>query len=150
MSRLLAKRKTIQTWNLAHILPLTLSKNGLFVFSKKSPWLQLASKKCCVTCIFRIFPRLPCQGFFFLFGKQKSPKYLYSLNNASPIKVISTQYCPAIYNSDRLPSLFLIVGFHGNNLGGIPWKNESRYFSKFGFQIASKKTPLFDFARNNF
>ena len=32
LSSLLAKRKTIQTWNLAHILPLTLSKNRFFYF----------------------------------------------------------------------------------------------------------------------
>ena len=37
--RLLPKRKTIQTSNLAHILPLTLSENEFFVFSIKSPWL---------------------------------------------------------------------------------------------------------------
>ena len=30
LSRLLAKQKTIQTWNLAHILPLTLSKTVFF------------------------------------------------------------------------------------------------------------------------
>ena len=35
VSRLLAKRKTIQTWNLAHILPLILSKNGFFCFFEK-------------------------------------------------------------------------------------------------------------------
>ena len=64
VSRLLAKRKTIQTWNLAHILPLTLSKNGFLVFSIKSPWRPLASKNCRVTWIFRITPRLPC---FFVF-----------------------------------------------------------------------------------
>ena len=62
-SRLLAKRKTIQTWNLAHILPLNFSENGFFVFSIKSPWLPLASKNCRVTWIFRISPRLPCCFF---------------------------------------------------------------------------------------
>ena len=36
VSRLVAKWKTIQTWNFAHILPLTLSKNGFFDFSKKT------------------------------------------------------------------------------------------------------------------
>ena len=60
VSRLLATLTTIQTWNLAHILPLTLSKNGFFVFSIKSPWRPLASKNCRVTWIFRISPRLPC------------------------------------------------------------------------------------------
>ena len=58
VSRLLDKWKTIQTWNLALILPLTSSKNG--VFFKKSPWRPLALKNCCVTWIFRIPPRLPC------------------------------------------------------------------------------------------
>ena len=32
VSRLLTKRKTIQTWNSAHILPLTSSQNEFFVF----------------------------------------------------------------------------------------------------------------------
>ena len=64
VSRLLAKRKTIQTWNLAHILPLTLSKNGFVVFSKKRPWEPLASKNCRVTWIFCIAPRLPCLLIF--------------------------------------------------------------------------------------
>ena len=36
VSRLLAKRKTIQTWNLPHILPLTLSKNGFFLFFRSN------------------------------------------------------------------------------------------------------------------
>ena len=36
VSRLKTKRKTIQTWNLAHILPLTLSKNG-FLFFRSNP-----------------------------------------------------------------------------------------------------------------
>ena len=49
VSRLLVTLTTIQTWNLAHILPLTLSKNGFFVFSIKSPWRPLASKNCRVT-----------------------------------------------------------------------------------------------------
>ena len=61
VSRLLAPLTTIQTWNLAHILPLTLSKNGFF--SMKSPWRPLASKKCRVTWIFSISPRLPCDFF---------------------------------------------------------------------------------------
>ena len=60
VSRLLATLTTIQTWNFAHILPLTLSKNGFFVFSIKSPWRPLALKNCRVTWIFRISPRLPC------------------------------------------------------------------------------------------
>ena len=34
VSRLLAKRKTIQTWNSVHTLPQTISKNGLFCFFK--------------------------------------------------------------------------------------------------------------------
>ena len=72
VSRLLAKWKTIQTWNLAHILPLTLSENRFFVFSKKSPWRPLATKNCCVTWIFRISPPFPCpwfpQTFFFKNG----------------------------------------------------------------------------------
>ena len=61
---LLAKRKTIQTWNLAHILPLILSKNGFFVFSIKSPWRPLASKNCRVTWILRISPRFPSNSLF--------------------------------------------------------------------------------------
>ena len=64
LSRLLAKRKTIQTWYLAHILALTSSKNVFFVLSKKFSWRPLASKNCRVTWIFRISPRLP---FYFLF-----------------------------------------------------------------------------------
>ena len=67
VSRLLAKRKTIQTWNSLHILPYTFSKNGFFVFSKKSPWRPLASINCRVTWIFRISPWLPCSPFFFFF-----------------------------------------------------------------------------------
>ena len=67
VSRLLAKWKPIQTWNLAHILPSTLSKNESFVFSKKSPWRPLGSKNCRVTWIFRKSPRLPCFNFFFFF-----------------------------------------------------------------------------------
>ena len=63
VSRLLATLTTIQTWNLAHILPLTLSKNGFFVFLIKSPWRPLASKNCRVTWIFRISPRLPYLAF---------------------------------------------------------------------------------------
>jgi len=65
VSRLLATLPTLQTWNFAHILPLTLSKNGFFVFSIKSPWRPLASKNCRVTWIFRISPRSPCLIFFF-------------------------------------------------------------------------------------
>ena len=34
-------------------------ENGFFVFSKKSPWRQLASKNCRVRWILRISPRLP-------------------------------------------------------------------------------------------
>ena len=36
VSRLLAKRKAIQTWNLVHILPYTLSKNAFFCFFEKT------------------------------------------------------------------------------------------------------------------
>ena len=50
VSRLLAKLKTIQTWNLVHIQPLTLSRNV---------W-PLASKNCRVTWILCISPRLSC------------------------------------------------------------------------------------------
>ena len=60
VSRLLAKRKMIQTWNFAHILVLTLSKNEFFVFSKKSPWRPLTSKNYRITWIFRISPPKPC------------------------------------------------------------------------------------------
>ena len=66
VSRLLAKRKTIQTWNLEHTLPLTLSKNRFLVFSIKSPWRPLDSKNCPVTWIFHISPRLPCLEFFLI------------------------------------------------------------------------------------
>ena len=52
--------KNVQTWNLALILLLTLSKNGSFVFSKKSPWWPLASKNCHVMWIFSISLPLPC------------------------------------------------------------------------------------------
>ena len=55
VSRLLAKRKTIQTWNLVQILPWTLFRNWFFVFPKKWPWGgELASKNCRVTWILRI------------------------------------------------------------------------------------------------
>ena len=73
--RLLAKRRTLQTWKLAHILPLTLSKKRFF-FPKKSPWRPLALKNCRVTWIFRISPRLPC--YLRLFLDFPSKKYLNS------------------------------------------------------------------------
>ena len=69
VSRLQATLTTIQTWNLAHILPMTLSKNGFFVFSIKSPWRPLASKNCRVRWIFRISPRFPCFSIFRKFYK---------------------------------------------------------------------------------
>ena len=68
VSYLLHKVKTIQTWNLAHILQLTLSTRGFF-FRKKSPWQPLASMNCCVKWIFCRSPRLPCISFFFGTGQ---------------------------------------------------------------------------------
>ena len=58
---LLTEGKTIQTLNLLHTLPLTISKNKFFVFFRKNwPWGSLAMKNCRVTWIFCITPRLPC------------------------------------------------------------------------------------------
>ena len=42
VSRLLAKRKTIQTWKSAHILPLTLPKNVFFFKTMSAVRRQLA------------------------------------------------------------------------------------------------------------
>ena len=61
VARLLAKRKSKQTRNLAHILPSCLSKNGFF--SIKSPWWPLASKNCRVTLI---FPHISSIVLFFV------------------------------------------------------------------------------------
>ena len=52
VSRLLATLTTIQTWNLAHILPLTLSKNEFFCFFDQIPVTAASLKK------------LPCQVDF--------------------------------------------------------------------------------------
>ena len=69
VSRLLAKRKTLQTWNLAPILPLTLPKNGFFCFFNQIPVTAASLKKlpCHVDFLhissialfsFQLFPKL--------------------------------------------------------------------------------------------
>ena len=67
VSLLLARRKTIQTWNLAHIVPGTLSKNWFFCFFDQIIVTAASLKNCRVTWIFHISPRLPC--FILLQGK---------------------------------------------------------------------------------
>ena len=73
------KYDTDLKFGLQYIIPLTLSKNGFFVFSIKSPWRPLASKNCRVTWIFRISPRLPCYIYIWQFLKnclQQEPAFI--------------------------------------------------------------------------
>ena len=127
VSRLLAKRKTIKTSNLVHLLPWTLSKTGclffgkmtpgpylkrVVCFSKKWPWGPLVSKTCRVTWIFRISLRLPCQN----------PREASSRSRIFLISLVNVCIYLCIY-------LFMYVFIY---LGRASWSNENGTDLKFG------------------
>ena len=129
VSRLLAKRKTIQTWNLANILPLTLSKNGFFVFSIKSPWGEQPVKdflkftRICVCLCIYVFIYL-CH-FSWPDEKRYTPDIWHTYSRwtylktvfflffwiKSPWRPLSSKNCRVTWIfriSPRLPSLYYI------------------------------------------
>ena len=74
ISRLLAKRKTIQTSNLAHILQLTLSENGFFVFLDQIPVTAASLEK--LPC-HADFPHISSIALLFFYLKEEGVKKIF-------------------------------------------------------------------------